>query len=145
MCIRDRYSCGHGRGSLLEILVVIEKNLRPLSFTPGKRRDPRRGRQSLLPRHSARALTSRPSKDEDQHREYSWDAVRVAQAIRSASDTVCACGNRSVVAVLGSIYVELWSIPSTPALAADRRVDLGLGRAAHRLALWLRLWGRRSA
>src|SRR5664280_2602752 len=43
MCIRDRYSCGHGRGSLLEILVVIEKNLRPLSFTPGKRRDPKRG------------------------------------------------------------------------------------------------------
>src|SRR5664280_1661967 len=38
MCIRDS-SCGHGRGSLLEILVVIEKNLRPLSFTPGKRRD----------------------------------------------------------------------------------------------------------
>src|SRR5664280_283186 len=63
MCIRDRYSCGHGRGSLLEILVVIEKNLRPLSFTPGKRRD--RGTRSLRLRESANPTEIQP---EGEHR-----------------------------------------------------------------------------
>src|SRR5664280_1039413 len=59
MCIRDRYSCGHGRGSLLEILVVIEKNLRPLSFTPGKRRDRACLRQRRPPRGEVAVHTDR--------------------------------------------------------------------------------------
>jgi hypothetical protein len=58
--VGGRYSYGHGRGSFLGNLAVIEWNLRPLSFTPRLGRD-------RAPAHSVKKgiRFSRPTHDRD--------------------------------------------------------------------------------